>query len=217
MNRKELAVSALMALFFLVGFAGHSLHSTLPWMIRLTPYTLVVFGLAAFLPVVLEGNKGLWLWSLAVFVVTFVLEALGTATGRIFGPYHYGDTLGLKLFGVPLVIAFNWLLVILGAVSLSGSLFQTGFPTALLAAVLAAGFDFLLEPTAIRLDYWSWHTAAIPLRNYLAWFLIALAASLHFLHFRLAVKSRLPMVYFLIQLAFFSALRLFPPGPLPAA
>jgi putative membrane protein len=211
MNRRELIVAVLLAVFFLVGFIGHSLEATLPLMLRLTPYTLVGCGLIAFFPIFLERNQRVLLWALLVFLITFILEALGTATGKIFGPYTYGPTLGPKLFDVPVVIAFNWLLVILGASSLARRIFRPRLLIAVVTAFLAAGFDYLLEPTAIRLDYWNWHTAGIPLQNYLAWFLIALAAALFFVYLRISVKTSLPLVYFLIQLLFFAALRIFPP------
>ena len=211
MNRRELIVAVLLAVFFVVGFIGHSLQATLPLMLRLTPYTLLLCGVVAFIPVILERNRGLLIWAAALFVITFFLEAAGTATGRIFGPYTYGGTLGPKLLAVPVVIAFNWLLVILGSLSLARMIVRARLPAALLAAALAAGFDYLLEPTAIRLDYWTWQTVGIPLQNYAAWFLIALAAALFFVYLKLSIKTRLPLVYFLIQLAFFAALRIFPP------
>ena len=211
MSRRELIVAVVVGVFFLVGFIGHSLPITLPWMLRMTPYTLLACGLIAFFPVFLERKRDVLIWALLVFVITFALEALGTATGRIFGPYTYGRTLGAKLFAVPVVIAFNWLLVILGASSLARLIFRRKLLSALLAALLAVGFDYLLEPTAIRLGYWTWQAAGIPLQNYLAWFLIALAAALVYVYLRLSVKTRLPLVYFLIQLVFFAALRIFPP------
>jgi putative membrane protein len=211
MNKRELIVAVLLGVFFVVGFIGHSLQATLPWMLRMTPYTLFACGLIAFFPVFLERNRGILLWALLVYVITFVLEALGTATGKIFGPYTYGRTLGPQLFAVPVVIAFNWLLVILGSLSLARLILRRRLLIALATAVLAVGFDYLLEPTAIRLDYWTWQAAGIPLQNYLAWFLIALVAALFFVYLKLSVKTRLPLVYFLIQLVFFAALRIFPP------
>jgi bisanhydrobacterioruberin hydratase len=102
-------------------------------------------------------------------------------------------------------------MIILGALSLAQLIFRRRLTVAVAAAVLAAGFDYLLEPTAIRLDYWIWQAAGIPLRNYLAWFIIALAAALVYGYLKFSVKTRLPLVYFLIQLAWFAALRIFPP------
>lgn len=211
MNRRELIVAVLLGVFFVVGFIGHSLPATLPLMQRMTPYTLFACGLIAFFPVILERKPGVLIWALLVYVITFVLEALGTATGKIFGPYTYGPTLGPKLFAVPVVIAFNWLLVILGALGLARLIFRRRLLIVIATALLAVGFDYLLEPAAIRLDYWTWQAAGIPLRNYLAWFFIALAAAVFFVYLKLSVKTRLPLVYLLIQLVFFAALRIFPP------
>jgi putative membrane protein len=113
------------------------------------------------------------------------------------------------------VIAFNWLLVILGALILARLISRKALVVALLAAGFAAGFDYLLEPSAMHLDYWSWSgvvsAADIPVRNYLAWFAIALAAGLPFVLIGIPVRSRVPAMYFLIQTAFFAALRIFPP------
>jgi putative membrane protein len=215
MNRKELYLTILMTVMFAVGFVGHTLKATLPWMLALTPYFLFVFGALAILPVLLEGNASFFVWAAAVLVVTFLLEAAGTATGKIFGPYAYGDTLGPKLLRVPVVIAFNWVLVILGALILAGLITRNRVAAAFLGAGFAAGFDFLLEPTAMSLNYWNWTgvagPAGIPVRNYVAWFLIALAAGLPFTLLRVPARSRVPMAYFFIQTAFFAALRIFPP------
>jgi putative membrane protein len=212
MNKRELIVAVSLGVFFLVGFIGHSLPATLPWMLSMTPYTLFACGLIAFFPVFLERKRWVLIWALLVYVVTFALEAVGTATGKIFGPYTYGSTLGPQLFSVPVVIAFNWLLVILGALGLAWLIFRRRLPIAVATAALAVGFDYLLEPTAIRLQYWTWQTPGIPLQNYLAWFLIALVAALFFVYLRLSVKTRLPLIYFLIQFVFFAALRIFPPS-----
>jgi putative membrane protein len=250
-RRLELFTILTLGLLFLVGLAGHALAAALPWMLLLTPYFLLLAGLSVLLPVLWEGRRRLWWWALVVLVVTFFVEAAGTATGRIFGPYTYGATLGPMLLAVPVVIAFNWLLVILGATSLAERVIRRlesvrrrgaqereaqgrrrpaagggaapgqlrPLPVALaavLAAGLAAGFDFVLEPTAVRLQYWVWHAAGIPLQNYLAWFLVALAAALAFMLLRLSARSRLPLAYFLIQLGFFGALRFLPPGSVGA-
>lgn len=222
MNRKNLRVpvpylvTILMIIMFAVGFVGHAIPATLPWMLVLTPYFLFVFGMVALLPVLLEGNLGFVIWAVVVLVVTFLLEAAGTATGRVFGPYTYGATLGPKLLGVPVVIAFNWLLVILGALILARLIIRNRVAAAFLGAAMAAGFDLLLEPTAMRLDYWSWtgvaRAADIPAQNYVAWFLIALAAGLPFTLLGIPARSRVPVAYFLIQAVFFAALLVYPPG-----
>jgi putative membrane protein len=34
-------------------------------------------------------------------------------------------------------------------------------------------YDLLLEPVAIKLDFWNWQGGAIPLQNYVAWYVIS--------------------------------------------
>ena len=208
LQRYERLATPILGILYAVGLAGHLLPAGRSLMLAMTPYVLLTGGLAVLLPVFLEARRGVWLWSCAVFAVTFLLEAAGTATGEIFGPYTYGRTLGWKLLEVPLVIAFNWLLVILGFTMLVGRRMRSPVWTSLLAAALTAGFDFLMEPIAIRLDYWTWQAAAIPLQNYLAWFLIALASSLAFMVPGLSAAGNLPARYVLIQAAFFAGLRI---------
>jgi putative membrane protein len=206
--RYENLATLILCLLYAVGLAGHLVPATRGLMSALTPYVLLLCGLAAVAPAFLAARRGVWLWAAAVFAATFLLEAAGTATGRIFGPYTYGPTLGWKLLEVPVVIAFNWLLVILGFTMLVRRRVRSPLWASLLAAALTAGFDFLMEPIAIRLDYWTWQAAAIPLQNYLAWFLIALASSLAFTVPGLSAAGHLPARYVLIQAAFFAGLRI---------
>jgi putative membrane protein len=161
------------------------------------------------------------LWSIVTMAMTFLLEAIGTATGLIFGPYTYGQTLGFKLFGVPLLIAFNWLIVILAGVQVAWKVQQrvrwlghSPWVPAIFTGLFAMAFDYILEPTAIRLDYWTWQSQSVPLQNYLAWFLIAAVAAFSFRILKLRTESRLPTVYVLIQLVFFLVLGLVSPGTL---
>ena len=48
-----------------------------------------------------------------------IAEILGVNYGLIFGKYDYGDNLGLKLLGVPLLIGLNWVVLtfICGSIS----------------------------------------------------------------------------------------------------
>ena len=43
-----------------------------------------------------------------IFSIGMIAEILGVNYGLIFGKYDYGDNLGLKLLGVPLLIGLNW-------------------------------------------------------------------------------------------------------------
>jgi len=221
------AVQALfIAIFFTVGVFGHVF---LPdWMVVLTPPVLWAYGLlvAAFAVsgVTMDGLRSredaalraarkrarlrLIGWIVLTYIVTFALEAVGTATGMVFGPYDYGNVLGIMVLAVPLVIGFNWVLVVLGALRLVQQLpWWAAIPG---AAVLTTSFDVLMEPAAIHLGYWIWHWDGIPPQNYLAWFLISFCAAVAYRALRIRIPSKLPAFYMLIQAVFFAAIRLIP-------
>ena len=209
MNKKRLLliVTILFSVFYLVGLFGHLFPETRTLMLEMTPYFLVIFGIIAVLPVILEKNKGVLFWGTGTMVITFFLESLGTKTGLVFGPYTYGKTLGFHLLGVPPVIAFNWLLVVIAAVIFSKLLTRNPILAALFTGGFAVLFDFIMEPIAITYSYWYWHGADIPVQNYIAWFLIAFTAALVFGLLKLKVSTKIPMVYVLIQFIFFISLR----------
>jgi len=209
---REAIVAGCIVIFYLVGAIGHAYEVLLPIMITITPVFLSIFGVIAIVPALLQQQLSFYLWAAVTFAVTFTLEAVGTATGAIFGPYTYGNVLGPQLFDVPLLIAFNWLLVIIGAALLVKRFVKVPVLSALITGVIAAGFDFIMEPTAIALSYWQWETVKIPLQNYGAWFLIAFAAALPLDFIELKTKSLLPSFYMIIQAMYFFILRLVPPG-----
>ena len=156
-----------------------------------------------------KKNVQLLKWMIITYSFTFLSEVIGVHTGLIFGSYIYGNILGLKLLGVPLIIGFNWVLIILGAINIAESIEKNAFTTAMLAAVLAVLFDLMLEPIAIKLDYWNWTKGGIPLRNYYAWFGIAFISS--YLYKKMSVKTDTDIFrfYFVLQLIFFVVLSLF--------
>jgi len=168
------------AFFFGMGTLWHVLDFSRPYVIALTPWLLLVLGIVTLVVAVRDQGVSLLAWVLPAYLLTFGLEVLGVATGLVFGPYYYGTVLGAHLFGVPPLIGFNWVLVVLGASLFSRRTLRLTHPVpgALVAAVLCVVFDWIMEPLAIRLGYWTWIGGAIPLRNYVAWFLIAYGASL---------------------------------------
>jgi putative membrane protein len=70
------------------------------------------------------------------------------------------------------------------------------------------GLDFLIEPVAIKYDYWAWAEVAVPVQNYIAWFFISLV--LHWF-FKLQMgKVKNPIAPFIIiaQVIYFGLLNL---------
>jgi len=175
-------------------------------MLGMTPGVLLFMGLFVMHPDFLDRNWRLLAWAGVVYVITFSLEAAGVATGLVFGDYQYGDTLGPKALAVPVVIGFNWVLVVMGALVLTRRFVTHPFQVALFTAALTTAFDFVMEPVAIALDYWTWAAVDPPLHNYVAWFVISFAAALSFEAFRVGTKNGLYIHYFLVQLVFFGVL-----------
>ena len=109
-----------------------------------------------------------------VFCIGFAAEAIGVATGAVFGNYAYGDNLGMKAVGVPLVIGINWLMLGLLARTVSQSMTsKIGLRIVLSSAIMVA-IDFLIEPVAPKFDYWAFEGGLPTWQNYLGWFLVAL-------------------------------------------
>ena len=216
--RRDGAWALMMGMFFAGGVAGHCFRPDV--MLRMTPGVLWVFGVL----VTVFSLRGGWadgpgaasgggdrlkvraaVWIAVTSGVTFLLEAAGVHTGAVFGDYSYGDVLGFSLFSVPLVIGFNWVLVVLGGLRAVQNL--PGWAAVPSAAGITVIFDWILEPLAIRLGYWSWNWDGVPLQNYLAWFIISMFAAALFRILRIRLASRMPVYYLAIQTAFFVALR----------
>ncbi len=178
-------------------------------MVLITPLALFVAGVIVIYFFFKNKNQKLLFWMILIFAITFLIEAIGVKSGKIFGSYSYNSTLGFKFLNVPLIIGFNWLLVILGAINISKFINGNAFTSALLAAVLAFLFDIFLEPSAVKLDYWSWDAGIIPLQNYFAWFLISFLAAVSFNFLKIEISSKMAAFNFILQLIFFIVLFLF--------
>ena len=113
--------------------------------------------------------------SIGVIVASFGIEWLGVQTGSIFGTYVYGQTLRPSVGGVPISIGCAWFVMLIASTAVAQkiapkSLTGNPFKLAFLVAVLIVCFDLLMEPAAVKLDYWTWLDNRVPLQNYLAWF-----------------------------------------------
>lgn len=196
-------------LIFTVGIIGHIFQPLLKIMLWLTPFTLLLTGsFVLFYSYKSSGNKFL-IWVLITYAITFTLELVGVKTSLIFGEYYYGNILGLKVFEVPLIIGFNWVFVILGSISVSQFISKNNIIIAITSASIAVLFDYVLEPVAIKLNYWHWVDHIIPLQNYIAWFFIAFISVLIFSYLKVNVKSKIGLHYLVIQFVFFLLIQIF--------
>ena len=107
------------------------------------------------------------------------------------------------------MIAVNWSILVVGVGSARSYLhLKNNFLAAALGASVLTILDLLIEPIAIKFDYWQWNNIAVPLQNYLAWWILAFLFVLIFrrLHFN---KQNIVGVFLLaIQFLFFILLNL---------
>ncbi len=207
---REKFFTFLLALFFGAGIIFHSIDFTRPLVLKITDIFLLITNIIVFY-FVLQKRKDnkIIVWSLLVYILTFLIEYAGVQTGKIFGEYIYGDTMLIKIGNVPVVIAFNWTILILATYSISRMIIKNRWLIPFLSSVLIVVFDYMMEPVAMKFDYWNWANDHIPIQNYIAWFVISLIAAFGLSVFRIRPKGKILNYYFVIQLIFFSFLRIF--------
>jgi putative membrane protein len=205
---KPVYVIVFLILFYSVGIAGLLLPAMRDLFVRLTPLSLLMsfILLMLFYP---GWSARTIIFSLVVFMAGFMFEALGVATGKIFGEYTYGSVLGIKLWDTPLMIGINWLMLTCTTWDLAGRIRARKAFRVLAASGLMVVLDLLLEPVAMKMGMWSWAHNAIPFRNYIAWFLISgiffsLAAVL-----KIEFRNKISVALWFILFIFFLLLNLF--------
>jgi putative membrane protein len=191
-----------------VGVIGHSIQPLRELMLTLTPFTLLITG-GLVIYFLIKDNNEIGKWLVVTYLITFSLEVIGVKTGYVFGNYHYGYVLGPKIFETPIIIGLNWILVILGALIIAKKFIKNSPVTIIIVApLLAVIFDYILEPVAVKLNYWNWDGGIIPFQNYLAWYVIAFLFSAYFVLLKIELKNKLAANYFMIQFMFFIILNL---------
>lgn len=112
-----------------------------------------------------------------------LVELLGVHTGFPFGRYHYSGALGMRLSGVPLVIALAWTWLAWPAWLAAGVLAERTAARIVLAGLGLAAWDLFLDPQMVAAGYWRWDhpqpalpgVPAVPVTNYLGWLGVATA------------------------------------------
>ncbi|MEQ9374097.1 MAG: carotenoid biosynthesis protein [Imperialibacter sp.] len=201
MSSKNKAALVIVVLH-LVGTIGMLLPEWAPLMRQLTPLNLLI---VAALVIIFQQNKtpSFYAYAFLCFLIAFFSEVVGVQTGWPFGSYEYGATLGPKLFGVPLLIGTNWLILVVCTASLTRSI-NNKWLASLAGALLMVGLDILLEPVAIMSDYWSWQGSGIPIQNYISWGALAFILHIVLHNFDFENKNELDKYVILSQASFFA-------------
>ena len=105
-----------------------------------------------------------------IFWTGILVEFLGVNYGLLFGEYSYGKNLGPRLYGVPILIGMNWVILTTISGSISNYISKgSKILSIVLGSILMLVIDFFIEPVAPMLDFWEFKNSIVPLSNYTGW------------------------------------------------
>jgi uncharacterized membrane protein len=203
-HRVEAWTLGALYLFTAVAVAGYASFGLHPRLLAARPDASAFYSIAftffpraqvllafAVLAIALGRRAGRrWLPALgACYAISLASELAGTTVGLPFGPYHYGDGLGIKWFGhVPLLIPLSWFFMALPSYALARAALpprlreeRSGRASIIASASLVLlAWDVALDPAMSWLtSYWVWGRAGsyygMPLLNLVGWYLTGLA------------------------------------------
>ncbi len=163
----------------LSGVIGMIFPASRAFFMSLTPVMLVFTFIVVFIEE-LEWTRTNIGAIVLIFLGGYFAEFFGTNYGVLFGEYTYGTVLGPKIFGVPVTIALNWAMLCIATRSLVNRYSNCSFIASVLAALIITAYDFILEPVAIKFDWWWWENVSVPAFNYFCWFGFTLLFQLFF-------------------------------------
>lgn len=202
LERKLLIGKGILIVIYLAGIIGISNPIWQPYFEVFTPLTLLIstFVLFYFHE---QWNRPWYLFMFIAFVTGFLLEALGVATGLIFGGYSYSSILGPRILNTPLIIGINWLILIYACGIIMNNVPGSKISKVAAGACLMVLLDLAIEPVAIKLDFWSWNGNEIPIKNYVSWYIISFVLLWIFYSLPFKKANRIAFFFFMIQIIFF--------------
>jgi len=202
-SKLKLKISIIILIaFYISGIVGILTKNQTIDFLSLTPLNLLVNATLLLLNHQKGTNKQ-WLVFLIIAVIGYFIEVVGVTTGVIFGDYFYKTTLGWKLFETPLIIGVNWMLLTYGVVYTIGIKIKNTIGIALASAFVLVALDILIEPVAIKYDFWTWKQAIVPFKNYIAWFFISFILCYIVAHYKSVSKNNFAPYLLVMQFIFF--------------
>ena len=174
-----------------------------------SPFAILI----SFILLLLNYNtrqKGFATALISIIIIGFLVEFLGVNYDLFFGSYEYGNNLGYKIGGVPIIMSVNWLVLIFLTGSFTEKIIPNSLPLKVIfASLLMVFIDIFLEICAPKLDYWKFNEEIVPMSNYNSWFIIS--AICLYIYFRLIKDKeyKLSTNMLVIHIAFFGLLSVF--------
>ena len=147
-------------------------------------------------------NRNLFWFCVFSFTVGMMAEIAGVNTGYPFGSYSYTPTFGRQVYGVPVIIGINWILLSYVTGVAVNNVLHGGWQKILAASALMVAIDLLLERFAIRHHFWIWRDKVPPVQNYISWFIISIVIQFAFRKLIPASINRNAIAYLVILFVF---------------
>jgi putative membrane protein len=208
LEKKEIILIAILVIFHTVGVFTMFSENWRSIVLPLSAFNLLLAISVLVLSFKNEISKVL-IFIAICFIAGMTFEWIGIHTGLLFGDYHYGKNLGIKLFDVPLIIGVNWGILVISSGMISQLISKNIIVRTILTSLLMTILDFLIEPVAMSSDYWSWANDTIPIFNYVCWFVLSLPLSFLFVKFNFREQNKVAIGLYLIFVCFFSILNFY--------
>ena len=144
--------------------------------------SMFLHGIAAF------GARYGWTLLGITLLFGYAIEQIGVSTTWPFGEYTYSSTLGPKIFSVPLVVPFAWVMIAHPCLVAARRIGKSW--VFLYGALLMTAWDLFLDPLMVSAGRWTWvvdgshvpFQPEVPISNTFGWLLSAMAL-MTILHF----------------------------------
>jgi len=140
------------------------------------------FGFFIYHSIIFFGLNNTVIFFFSSFMISLLLEIIGTNKGLIFGKYTYEPSLcpGPMIKNVPILIAISWtgliyMALVCAMMLIDGSVVNTiRVSHILLSAFLVTILDLVLDPIAVDEGRWFWEMPGkyygVPIKNFIGWF-----------------------------------------------
>ena len=151
--------------------------------LRLVTIAVVYWGAGAMLlhALLAYGARYACIYLGFTFLFALIIEHIGVITSWPFGEYSYSPDLGFRIFSVPFVVPFAW--IMMAHPVLVASRCVAGHWVLLYGGFAMAAWDLFLDPLMVISGRWTWvvngahvpFQPEIPLSNTFGWLLSGMA------------------------------------------
>lgn len=224
-SKKNIAI--VIALLFYSFFAiGILFSSNNIWFLQHSNISILVM---LFLLIFTQPGveKFFFLFIIIASVIAFFANVATLNLSFLFNNKTYGNSMGPKLLGSPILIGLHWFIIVYCCGSILhyvnswsqkklikyGKLEEISIQAKSISLIVDAGllaifFDYIIEPAAQKLNWWQWENNMIPYFNYSYWFFISCLLLLILNQLNFNKLNPFALHLFIIQLLFFITLRI---------